>query len=280
VGPEEAVSVAADVTSLAPDALQAASPAISRIAAHPVIALIDIVKRYPMGGVDVFALRGVTLVVERGDYVAIMGASGSGKSTLMNIIGCLDVPTRGHYLLDGVNVRDLDELDLSRIRNRKIGFIFQSFNLLPRMSALANVELPLTYAGVHPKQRKARAMAALERVGLAERVNHFPTELSGGQQQRVAVARAIVTAPSLVLADEPTGNLDTQDSSEVLDMIGRIHLDGGTVVLITHDPDIANRANRIVRLRDGEVIEDRRTDRPVPGSDGAPPHSDSGPARP
>jgi putative ABC transport system ATP-binding protein len=280
VGPDEAVSVAADVTSLAPEAVNIASPATSGIAPHPVIALIDIVKRYPMGGVDVFALRGVTLVVERGDYVAIMGASGSGKSTLMNIIGCLDVPTRGHYLLDGVNVRNLDELDLSRIRNRKIGFIFQSFNLLPRMSALANVELPLTYAGVHPKQRKARAMAALERVGLAERVNHFPTELSGGQQQRVAVARAIVTNPSLVLADEPTGNLDTQDSSEVLDMIGRIHGDGGTVVLITHDPDIAHRANRIVRLRDGEVIEDRRTDGPGPRSDGALRQADSTPVRP
>jgi len=280
VRPDEAVSVAADVTSLAPEAVNIASPATSGTAPHPVIALIDIVKRYPMGGVDVFALRGVTLVVERGDYVAIMGASGSGKSTLMNIIGCLDVPTRGHYLLDGVNVRNLDELDLSRIRNRKIGFIFQSFNLLPRMSALANVELPLTYAGVHPKQRKARAMAALERVGLAERVNHFPTELSGGQQQRVAVARAIVTNPSLVLADEPTGNLDTQDSSEVLDMIGRIHGDGGTVVLITHDPDIAHRANRIVRLRDGEVIEDRRTDTPGPRSDGTLRQADSTPVRP
>jgi putative ABC transport system ATP-binding protein len=198
----------------------------------------------------------------------------------MNIVGCLDVPTKGHYLLDGVNVRHLDELDLSRIRNRKIGFIFQSFNLLPRMSALANVELPLTYAGVHPKQRRARAMAALERVGLSERVNHFPTELSGGQQQRVAVARAIVTNPSLVLADEPTGNLDTQDSSEVLDMIGRIHADGGTVVLITHDSDIAKRANRIIRLRDGRVIEDRRIDGSVLSRDGASGQTDSKPAGP
>ena len=268
--PDAVASGAAEVASIAPGALKDPPGAPgSRPTTHPVIALVDTVKRYPMGGIEVFALRGVTLVVERGDFVAIMGASGSGKSTLMNIIGCLDVPTRGHYWLDGVNVRHLDEVDLSRIRNRKIGFIFQSFNLLPRMSALANVELPLTYAGVRPKQRRARAMAALQRVGLGDRVNHFPTELSGGQQQRVAVARAIVTNPSLVLADEPTGNLDSQDSSEVLDMIGRLHADGGTVVLITHDPDVAARANRVVRLRDGQVIEDRRTD--MAAGDGAAP---------
>ncbi|MFZ0667132.1 MAG: ABC transporter ATP-binding protein [Acidimicrobiales bacterium] len=224
----------------------------------PVIALINAVKRYSLGGTEVFALRGVTLVVERGDFVAIMGASGSGKSTLMNVIGCLDVPTQGHYWLDGVNVRGLDEFDLSRIRNRKIGFVFQSFNLLPRMSAQANVELPLTYAGVRTKQRRARATAALERVGLGQRVHHLPNELSGGQQQRVAVARAIVTNPSLVLADEPTGNLDTVDSNEVLNVISGIHRDGGTVVLITHNPEIAERANRVVRLRDGEVVEDTR----------------------
>jgi putative ABC transport system ATP-binding protein len=231
----------------------------------PVIALRDAVKCYSMGGIEVFALRGVSLVVERGDFVAIMGASGSGKSTLMNIIGCLDVPTRGHYFLDGVNVRYLDELDLSRIRNRKIGFVFQSFNLLPRMTALANVELPLTYAGVRPKERRARSIAALERVGLGERLHHLPTELSGGQQQRVAVARAIVTNPSLVLADEPTGNLDSSDSAEVLSMLTRLHQDGGTVVLITHEPDVAKRANRIVRLRDGHVVEDERTDGSQPG---------------
>jgi putative ABC transport system ATP-binding protein len=222
---------------------------------YPVIALVDAVKRYPMGEMEVYALRGVTLIVEQGDFVAIMGASGSGKSTLMNIIGCLDVPTRGHYWLDGVNVRHLDDLDLSRIRNRKIGFVFQSFNLLQRMSALANVELPLTYAGVRPKERRARATAALERVGLGDRLDHLPTELSGGQQQRVAVARAIVTNPSLVLADEPTGNLDSSDSNEVLDVISGLHRDGATVVLITHNPEIAQRANRIVRVRDGEVVE-------------------------
>jgi putative ABC transport system ATP-binding protein len=208
---------------------------------------------------EVFALRGVSLVVERGDFVAIMGQSGSGKSTMMNIIGCLDVPTRGHYWLDGVNVRHLDELDLSHIRNRKIGFVFQSFNLLPRMSALANVELPLTYAGVRPRQRREMATAALERVGLGDRLRHLPTELSGGQQQRVAVARAMVTNPSLVLADEPTGNLDTSDSAEVLDVISRLNAEGGTVVLITHEPDVAARANRIVTLRDGHIIDDRLT---------------------
>lgn len=228
---------------------------------YPVIALIDAVKRYPMGGMEVFALRGVSLVVERGDFVAIMGASGSGKSTMMNIIGCLDVPTRGHYWLDGVNVRHLDELDLSHIRNRKIGFVFQSFNLLPRMSALANVELPLTYAGVKPKHRRELATVALERVGRGDRLRHLPTELSGGQQQRVAVARAMVTNPSLVLADEPTGNLDTADSGEVLDVISRLNDDGGTVVLITHEPEVAARANRIVTLRDGQVVDDRLTGR-------------------
>jgi putative ABC transport system ATP-binding protein len=248
------------MTSIAPDTLRVPVVAAEKAVSYPVIALIDVVKRYAMGGTDVFALRGVSLVVQRGDFVAIMGASGSGKSTMMNIIGCLDVPTRGHFWLDGVNVRHLDELDLSRIRNRKIGFVFQSFNLLPRMSALANVELPLTYAGVKPKQRRARAVAALERVGLGERLHHLPTQLSGGQQQRVAVARATVTNPSLVLADEPTGNLDTADSAEVLEVIRRINDDGGTVVLITHEPDVAARAKRIVRISDGHVVEDRRTD--------------------
>jgi putative ABC transport system ATP-binding protein len=249
------------MNSLAPETMRVLSGAVPvRRSPYPVIALTDVVKRYAMGGIDVFALRGVSLVVERGDFVAIMGASGSGKSTMMNIIGCLDVPTRGHYWLDGVNVRHLDELDLSHIRNRKIGFVFQSFNLLPRMSALANVELPLTYAGVRPKQRHARATAALERVGLGERLHHLPTELSGGQQQRVAVARATVTNPSLVLADEPTGNLDTADSVEVLQVIRRLNDDGGTVVLITHEPDVAARAKRIVRISDGQVVEDRRID--------------------
>jgi putative ABC transport system ATP-binding protein len=249
------------MTSLAPESTRVPTVADTGVgSSYPVIAMTNVVKRYEMGRVDVYALRGVSLTVERGDFVAIMGASGSGKSTLMNIIGCLDVPTSGHFWLDGVNVRNLDESDLSRIRNRKIGFVFQSFNLLPRMSALANVELPLTYAGVRPKPRRARAVAALQRVGLGDRLHHMPTELSGGQQQRVAVARATVTNPMLVLADEPTGNLDTADSSEVLEVIRNLNDGGGTVVLITHEPHVAARARRIVRISDGQVVEDRRTD--------------------
>jgi putative ABC transport system ATP-binding protein len=226
---------------------------------HPVIDLRRVAKTYVMGDIEVHALRGVSLSVERGDFVAIMGASGSGKSTMMNIIGCLDVPTRGHYWLDGVDVRELDESELSRVRSRKIGFIFQSFNLIARTSALANTELPLVYAGVSPRERRARALAALERVGLGDRTRHVPSELSGGQQQRVAVARAIVTDPALILADEPTGNLDSASTSEVLEVFRELNEEGRTVVVITHEPDVAAFAQRVVRLRDGEVIEDRRT---------------------
>jgi putative ABC transport system ATP-binding protein len=225
---------------------------------HPVIALRRIVKTYAMGDFDVHALRGVSLVVERGDFVAIMGSSGSGKSTMMNILGCLDVPSRGQFFLDGIDVRTLDEAALSRIRNRKIGFVFQSFNLIPRTTALANVELPLVYAGVKAKERRARASAALTAVGLADRASHFPNEMSGGQQQRVALARAIVTNPALVLADEPTGNLDTATSREMMDMFSRLNIEGRTIILITHEEDIAAFAKRIVRLRDGLVIDDRR----------------------
>ena len=225
---------------------------------HPVIALRRIVKTYVLGDLEVHALRGVSLTIERGDFVAIMGASGSGKSTLMNIIGCLDVPTSGHFFLDGIDVRTLDESDLSRIRNRKIGFVFQAFNLVPRRSAIANVELPLLFAGVKSKERRARALAALAAVGLGERSRHYPNELSGGEQQRVALARAIVMNPALVLADEPTGNLDTATSREVMSGFARLNAGGRTIVLITHENEIAAYAKRTVRLRDGLVIEDVR----------------------
>jgi len=223
---------------------------------RPVIALRNVVKEYRMGDTDVHALRGVSLDIARGDFVAVMGASGSGKSTLMNIVGCLDVPTRGRFWLDGVDVRSLDDDDLARIRNRKIGFVFQSFNLLPRMSALANVELPLVYAGVRPHERRLRATRALEAVGLGERMDHYPSELSGGQQQRAAVARAIVTNPSLILADEPTGNLDTESSLDVMSVLDGLHSQGRTVVLITHEEDIAAYTERVVKLRDGRIVDD------------------------
>jgi putative ABC transport system ATP-binding protein len=225
-----------------------------------VIALRDVVKQYRMGDTDVQALRGVSLDIARGDFVAIMGASGSGKSTLMNIVGCLDVPTRGHFWLDGVDVRTLDDDDLARIRNRKIGFVFQSFNLLPRMSAVANVELPLAYTGVRPKERRRRAALALEAVGLGQRMDHQPSEMSGGQQQRAAVARAIVTNPALILADEPTGNLDTESSLDVMSVFAALHAQGRTVVLITHEEDIAAYAERVVKLRDGRIVEDYSQD--------------------
>lgn len=231
---------------------------------HPVIALRNVEKVYEMGEAEVRALNGVTLVVERGGFVAVMGASGSGKSTMMNIIGCLDVPTRGRYWLDGVDIRKLDDAALSRIRNRKIGFVFQSFNLIPRTSALANVEMPLMYAGVHSKERRERALAALDMVGMSDRAHHLPSQMSGGQQQRVAVARAIVTNPSLILADEPTGNLDTQSSAEVMGIFKRLNELGRTVVIITHENDIGAYARRTVRVRDGLIVDDEaRGDAPA-----------------
>jgi len=239
--------------------LEVGSPLTDR-SKSPVIALANVVKRYGMGDVDVYAVRGVTLKVERGEFVAVMGASGSGKSTLMNIIGCLDVPTSGHYVLDGVNIRHLDDRGLSRIRNRKIGFVFQSFNLLARMTAVQNVELPLAYAGFKPKERRKRAFAALEAVGLGDRAGHFPSEMSGGQQQRAAVARAIVTNPSLILADEPTGNLDTTSGRDVMSVFAALHAQGRTVVVITHEPDIAAYATRVVRLSDGQITDDYSQD--------------------
>jgi len=230
----------------------------------PVIAVRNLTKTYAMGVVEVRALRGVSLVVERGDFVAIMGASGSGKSTLMNILGCLDAPTTGHYELDGVDVRALDETELAFVRNRKIGFVFQSYNLIPRTSAVANVELPLMYGGMKRTERRRIALLALEAVGLGDRVDHLPSELSGGQQQRVAVARALATRPAMILADEPTGNLDSESTREVLEIFARLNQRGRTVVLITHEDDVAAYARRIIRLRDGLVVSDSAAREAVP----------------
>ena len=223
-----------------------------------VIDIREVTKVYGAGETAVPALRGVSLLVARGDHVAIMGASGSGKSTLMNIVGCLDAPTTGRYLLDGNDAGTLAERQLSVLRNRKIGFIFQSFNLIPRMTALENVELPLAYGGIKPAERRRRALAALAQVGLADRVGHEPNELSGGQQQRVAVARALVTAPSLLLADEPTGNLDTKSTRDMLNVLDRLSGMGRTIVVITHEDDVAAHARRVVRLVDGQIVDDRR----------------------
>jgi putative ABC transport system ATP-binding protein len=224
----------------------------------PVIVVHQVTKTYGAGDTEVHALAGVSLAVPRGELLAIMGASGSGKSTLMNILGCLDLPTTGRYLLDGVDVQHLEESQLAEVRNRKIGFVFQSFNLIPRTSALANVELPLVYAGVKKAERRERALAALDAVGLADRLHHTPAELSGGQQQRVAVARAIATEPAMILADEPTGNLDSTSTHEVLDLFAALNDEGRTIVLITHEDEVAARAKRTIRLRDGRIVADSR----------------------
>ncbi|MDQ6771964.1 MAG: ABC transporter ATP-binding protein [Candidatus Dormibacteraeota bacterium] len=221
-----------------------------------------VTKVYAMGSVQVQALKGVSFRVEEGEFVAVMGASGSGKSTLMNIIGCLDLPTSGRYLLDGVDVRTLDDDRLAIIRNRKIGFVFQSFNLIPRSSALHNVEMPLIYAG-DAGGRRQRALEALAAVGLAERAGHQPSELSGGQQQRVAIARALVTQPSILLADEPTGNLDSESSQEIMRLLADLNGQGRTIVLITHEDDIARFAKRVLRLRDGLILSDEPQTRHV-----------------
>jgi len=222
-----------------------------------VITLEGITKVYRTGEVEVPALRGISLHIPEGEFVAIMGPSGSGKSTLMNLIGCLDQPSSGRYILDGYDVSALTDDQLAWIRNRKIGFVFQSYNLIPRASAVHNVEMPLIYAGDN-LQRRERAMAALESVGLLERAGHLPNELSGGQQQRVAVARALVTDPAILLADEPTGNLDSESSLEIMRLLRDLNQQGRTIVLITHEPDIAAFAQRVVRVRDGVIVSDER----------------------
>jgi len=224
----------------------------------PVLDVRDVTKVYGVGESAVAALRGVSLQVDRGEFIAVMGSSGSGKSTLMNILGCLDVPSTGRYLIDGVDVSQLTERQLAMVRNRRIGFVFQSFNLIPRTTAVANVELPLAYAGVRPTVRRRRALAALDLVGLAGRAGHLPNQLSGGQQQRVAVARALVTEPALVLADEPTGNLDSASTEEVLTIFDQLNADGRTIMLITHEPEVADRTRRLLRVRDGRIVSDDR----------------------
>jgi putative ABC transport system ATP-binding protein len=230
-------------------------PAIDPIV-HPVLALSEVRKVYGEGETTVHALRGVDLLVQPGEYLAVMGKSGSGKSTLMNLIGCLDVPTAGSYLLDGIDVAQLDDRQLAIVRNRKIGFVFQSFNLVSRMSTQANVELPLVYAGVRGPERRRRAAAALDLVGMSARAHHRPHELSGGQQQRAAVARSLVTAPSLILADEPTGNLDSESTDEVLAVFDQLSELGRSIVMITHEDDVAHRAHRVVHMKDGCITTD------------------------
>ena len=222
------------------------------------IETVDLWKTYVMGSEEIHALRSVSLEIERGEYVAIMGPSGSGKSTLMNLIGCLDTPSRGSYLLNAKQVSQMNDNELARIRNEEIGFVFQTFNLLPRASALKNVELPLVYAGVPAKDRELRARLALEKVELTSRMTHRPNELSGGQRQRVAIARALVNNPSILLADEPTGNLDSKTGLEIMDLFKRLHQAGNTIVLVTHEADVAAYAYRTVYLRDGQVENDVR----------------------
>ena len=233
-------------------------------------AVIDInalTKTYTMGETQVRALRGVDLTIQTNEYVALMGPSGSGKSTLMNLLGCLDTPTDGRYLLDGRDVSRMNDAELANIRNEKIGFVFQTFNLLPRQSTLENVALPLVYAGLGKKDRQERAAAVLDTVGLGNRLDHRPNELSGGQRQRVAIARALVNRPAIILADEPTGNLDTKTSIEIMGIFEKIQAEGNTVILVTHEPDIAEHAHRIVRLRDGEVESDEANDHIIRASD-------------
>jgi putative ABC transport system ATP-binding protein len=230
---------------------------------HVVIESRDVHKQYIMGTQTVHALAGVSFQIKRNEYVAIMGPSGSGKSTMMNIIGCLDTPSRGDYILNGHDVKKLSDNELAEVRNREIGFVFQTFNLLPRSSALANVELPLIYSGVRSAERRERAIAVLEKVGLADRMHHKPNELSGGQRQRVAIARALINNPSILLADEPTGNLDSKTGLEIMHLFEDLHDAGNTIILVTHEEEIASHARRVIRLRDGLLESDQRVDNPV-----------------
>ncbi|NFP92967.1 ABC transporter ATP-binding protein [Clostridium sporogenes] len=218
----------------------------------------DIEKTYNTGEISFKALKGISLKIEKGEFTSIMGPSGSGKSTFMNILGCLDKMDKGEYILNGKDVTDLTENDLAYVRNKEIGFVFQAFNLLPRMTILDNVELPMVYAGVPLKERKERALSALERVGLIERINHRPNEISGGQKQRVAIARAIVNNPSVIMADEPTGNLDTKSSVDIMRIFQNLNEEGSTIIMVTHEPDIAKYTKRVVKFRDGHIVSDEK----------------------
>jgi putative ABC transport system ATP-binding protein len=228
-----------------------------------IISIKNLERVYQMGNTEVRALDGINMEVQRNEYAAIMGPSGSGKSTLMNMIGCLDTPTAGTYILNNRNVSELDDAELAEVRNREIGFVFQTFNLLPRTDCLANVELPLIYAGIGTKERREKARKTLERVGLGDRIDHKPNELSGGQRQRVAIARALVNSPSIILADEPTGNLDTKTGEEIMELFEELYRQGNTILLVTHEPEIADHARRIIRLRDGIIESDEPVQDPV-----------------
>lgn len=220
------------------------------------LSIKDVVKRYVTGEIDFTALKGVSLNIEKGEFTSIMGPSGSGKSTMMNILGCLDRMDSGTYILNGKNVSNLTDKELARIRNKEIGFVFQAFNLLPRMTILENVELPMAYAGVPKKERREKALSALDKVGLSDRIKHRPNEISGGQKQRVAIARAIVNTPAVIMADEPTGNLDTKSSVEIMKIFQYLNNEGATIIMVTHEPDIAQHTKRVVKFRDGEIVDD------------------------